>query len=57
MGSEMCIRDSSVTDSLGLVQGLPKAWPARGECSISQLHVECEAQLTNGNSFRGEASF
>ena len=47
----------SVTDSLGLVQGLPKAWPARGECSISPIRVVCEAQLTNGNSLRGEASF
>ncbi len=47
----------SVTDALGLVQGLPKAWPARGTCSISPLRVVCEAHLTNGNSFRGEASF
>ena len=47
----------SQTNALGITEGLPKAWPARGQCTISLGRILCSAKLSNGSKIRGEATF
>lgn len=39
----------------GLSQGLPKAWPVKGECTLSQKHLSCRSQSFSGELLTGEA--
>ena len=41
-------------DERGLSQGLPKAWPVRGECQLSSNHLSCRSKSFSGEVLRGE---
>ena len=43
------------SNGLGIAEGLPRAWPAKGVCKINPAGVECDAQLSNGLTLRAEA--
>ena len=43
------------SNGLGIAEGLPRAWPAKGVCKINRARVQCQAQLSNGLSLRAEA--
>ncbi|EAU72873.1 hypothetical protein [Synechococcus sp. RS9916] len=43
------------SNGLGIAEGLPRAWPAKGICKINSSGVECHAQLSNGLTLRAEA--
>lgn len=43
------------SNGLGIAEGLPRAWPAKGFCKINPAGVECHAQLSNGMILRAEA--
>lgn len=43
------------SNGLGIAEGLPRAWPAKGVCKINPAGVECHAQLSNGLTLRAEA--
>lgn len=47
----------SFTDTLGLSTGIPKAWPARGQCQISKTLTACEATRSDGQTVKAEARF
>lgn len=45
----------ALSNGLGIAEGLPRAWPAKGTCKINRARVQCQAQLSNGLSLRAEA--
>ena len=55
-GSVIGVSESQ-TNALGISEELPKAWPARGQCSISLGRIVCSARLSNGGTIRGDAKF
>lgn len=44
-------------DARGVATGLPKAWPARGTCSVEQRQVLCEAKALSGETWSATAEF
>jgi hypothetical protein len=43
-------------DGRGLPIGLPKAWPAEGECQLLQREVRCQVRALSGERWAAEAS-
>ena len=46
----------ALMNQLGLAEGLPKAWSARGSCTIDQQRISCKASASNGSELMAEAS-
>jgi hypothetical protein len=44
-------------DGRGVATGLPKAWPARGTCSVEQRQVRCQARALSGETWSAAAEF
>ena len=42
------------TTSLGIAEGLPKAWPARGNCKLEQRQFTCTAEVSSGEVISAE---
>ena len=42
-------------DERGLSQGLPKAWPVRGECQLANNYLRCVSKSFSGEILTGEA--
>ncbi len=36
------------TTILGIAEGIPKAWPARGNCKLEQRQLSCAVELSTG---------
>ena len=45
----------SMFDGRGLAQGLPRAWPVKGECKLKNNQLRCIAKAMTGKVFTGEA--
>lgn len=46
----------SSSDRLGLAEGIPRAWPVSGRCSIEESILRCQAQLPEGGWLRASAA-
>lgn len=44
----------AITTSLGLAEGLPKAWPAQGSCKLNKRQFTCTADLSTGEALSAE---
>lgn len=54
--TEVSTVSESSFDGRGLAEGLPKAWPADGNCRVEPNEVICEAKALSGERWRAQAS-
>lgn len=44
----------ALTTTLGIAEGLPKAWPAQGSCKLVERRFSCTAEVITGKVFSAE---
>jgi len=44
----------ALTSTLGIAEGLPKAWPAQGSCQLERRRFSCTAKVSTGEVFSAE---
>jgi hypothetical protein len=55
--AEISSVSESSFDGRGVATALPKAWPARGICSVEQWQVRCQARALSGEIWSATADF